>query len=85
MTPESLEKLVSWKMPFGKHAGMVLADLPGNYLAWFAREGFPEGELGQLLELMHTIDHNDLRGLLEPVRRGLINKVVTDNPDLPVA
>ncbi len=27
-------------------AGTVLADLPGNYLAWFAREGFPEGELG---------------------------------------
>lgn len=70
MTPESLEKLVSWKMPFGKHAGTILADLPGNYLAWFAREGFPKGELGQLLELMHTIDHNDLRGLLEPVRRG---------------
>ena len=70
MTPESLEKLVSWKMPFGKHVGTVLADLSGNYLAWFAREGFPEGELGKLLELMHTIDHNDLRGLLEPVRRG---------------
>ena len=50
--------------------GAIQADLPGNYLAWFAREGFPEGELGQLLELMHTIDHNDLRGLLEPVRRG---------------
>ena len=69
MSPESLEKLVSWKMPFGKHAGTVLADLPGDYLAWFAREGFPEGELGQLLELMHTIDHNDLRGLLGPIRQ----------------
>lgn len=30
----------------------------------------PEGELGQLLELMHTIDHNDLRWVLEPVRQG---------------
>ena len=67
MTPESLEKLISWKMPFGKHAGTVEADLPGNYLAWFAREGFPDGEIGQLLELMHTIDHNDLRGLLAPL------------------
>lgn len=69
MTPESLLKLVSWKMPFGKHTGTVLADLPGNCLTWFAREGFPEGELGQLLELMHTIDHNDLRGLLRPIRQ----------------
>lgn len=39
-------------------------------MAWFAREGFPEDELGRLMELMHTIDHYDLRGLLEPVRRG---------------
>ncbi len=70
MSPESLEKLVSWKMPFGKYAGTVLADLPGNYLAWFAREGFPEGKLGQLLELMHTIDHNDLRDLLKPLQSG---------------
>ena len=64
MNPESLEKLVLMKMPFGKHAGRALADLPGNYLAWFAREGFPKSELGELLELMHTLDHNGLRGLL---------------------
>lgn len=69
MTPESLEKLVRWKMPFGKHAGKVLADLPGNYLAWFAREGFPQGEIGELLELMYTLDHNNLRGLLTPLKR----------------
>ena len=50
MTPESLEKLVAWEMPFGKHAGTVLADLPGDCLAWFSQEGFPEEELGQLLE-----------------------------------
>ena len=72
MNPDSLEKLVSWKMPFGKHAGWLLADLPGNYLAWFEREGFPEGELGKLLELMHTIDHNDLRGLLDPIKRSQV-------------
>jgi len=69
MDAEALEKLVVMKMPFGKHAGRVLADLPGNYLAWFAREGFPKGELGQLLELMHTLDHNGLRGLLAPIQR----------------
>ena len=72
MTQESLEKLVSWKMPFGKYAGTLLVDLPGSYLAWFAREGFPEGELGQLLELMHTVDHNDLRGLLIPIKQSRV-------------
>ena len=69
MQAESLLKLVHWKMPFGKYAGTILADLPGNYLAWFAREGFPEGELGELLEIMHTLDHNQLRGLLDPLRK----------------
>ena len=67
MNAEALEKLVLMKMPFGKYAGRALVDLPGNYLAWFAREGFPQGELGQLLELMHTLDHNGLRGLLAPI------------------
>lgn len=69
MTSEDLEKLVTMKMPYGKHAGRYLADLPGNYLAWFAREGFPKSELGQLLELMHTLDHNGLRGLLAPIQK----------------
>lgn len=69
MNPESLEKLAVMKMPFGKYAGRYLADLPGHYLAWFAREGFPKNELGQLLELMHTLDHNGLRGLLAPIQR----------------
>ncbi|MEE9332155.1 MAG: DUF3820 family protein, partial [Methylophilaceae bacterium] len=44
MNPEDLQKLVTMTMPYGKHAGRVLADLPGNYLNWFAREGFPKGE-----------------------------------------
>ena len=69
MDSQALEKLVLMKMPYGKHAGRALADLPGNYLAWFAREGFPKGEIGELLELMHTLDHNGLRGLLAPIQR----------------
>jgi uncharacterized protein len=70
MQPQDLEKLVSWKMPFGKHQGKLLADLPGNYLNWFAREGFPEGEIGRLLQLMQEIDHNGLKGILAPLRAG---------------
>ncbi len=70
MNPEDLQKLVTLRMPFGKHQGTVLADLPGNYLNWFAREGFPKGEIGRLLHLMHEIDHNGLSELLEPLRRG---------------
>jgi uncharacterized protein (DUF3820 family) len=69
MKPEDLEKLVTWPMPFGKHKGTIIADLPGNYLNWFAREGFPAGEIGQLLELMQEIDHNGLKGILNPLRK----------------
>ena len=69
MTPELLELLVTREMPFGKYKGRLVADLPGHYLAWFAREGFPKGRLGQLLALMHELDHNDLRVLVEPLRR----------------
>jgi uncharacterized protein (DUF3820 family) len=68
MDPALLLKLVTVQMPYGKHAGRLLADLPGNYLNWFAREGFPPGELGRLLALMQTIDHNGLRDLLRPLR-----------------
>jgi len=69
MNSEDLQKLVTMKMPFGKHQGTVLADLPGNYLNWFAREGFPKGEIGRLLTLMQEIDHNGLSNLLTPLRR----------------
>ena len=52
MDADKLQRLVTTEMPYGKHKGTLLVDLPGNYLNWFAREGFPKGELGQLLALV---------------------------------
>ena len=69
MQAEDLLKLVNTPMPFGKHMGVLIADLPGNYLNWFAREGFPKSEVGRLLQLMQEIDHNGLKDLLRPLRR----------------
>ncbi len=68
MNHEHLELLLTRQMPFGKYQGRLIADLPGFYLNWFAREGFPTGELGKLLALMHELDHNGLSSLLEPLR-----------------
>ncbi|MDB5789129.1 DUF3820 family protein [Caballeronia mineralivorans] len=68
MDPQDLQRLVTLKMPYGKYKDRLIADLPGHYLAWFAREGFPAGQLGRLLALMHEIDHNNLRELLTPLR-----------------
>ena len=69
LDPALLLKLVRTPMPYGKYAGRLLADLPGNYLNWFAREGFPNGQLGRLLALMQEIDHNGLKPLLDPLRK----------------
>jgi uncharacterized protein len=71
MNPEHLEALLTTEMPYGKYKGRLIADLPGNYLNWFAREGFPRGKLGQLLALMHELDHNGLNCLLAPLRKGI--------------
>lgn len=68
-SPTDLELLVRREMPFGKYKGRLIADLPGHYLHWFAREGFPPGEIGRLLALMQELDHNGLKPLLEPLRR----------------
>ena len=68
MHADDLEKLVSTRMPFGKYKDRLLCDLPGNYLAWFARAGFPPGGLGRVLALMHELDHNGLTRLLDPLR-----------------
>ncbi len=69
MNHEHLELLLSRTMPYGKYQGRLIADLPGNYLNWFARTGFPKGELGQLLALMHELDHNGLSSLLYQLRK----------------
>lgn len=69
MKPEHLQLLLTREMPYGKYKGCLIADLPGNYLNWFAREGFPPGEIGRLLALMHEIDHNGLSSLLDPLRK----------------
>ncbi len=69
---DQLMRLVQTEMPYGKYKGTRIADLPGNYLNWFAREGFPKGDLGRLLALMHEIDHNGLMHLLHPLRGGTL-------------
>ena len=68
MDPEDLKRLVTVRMPYGKYQGRLVGDLPGAYLAWFARKGFPPGQLGRLLALSLELEHNGLRGLLDPLR-----------------
>lgn len=66
---EDLLKLANMPMPFGKYQGRVLIDLPEEYLLWFARKGFPEGQLGRLLQLALEIRINGLEGILQPLKK----------------
>ena len=67
--PAMLLDLVTVRMPFGQYKDRVLCDLPGHYLEWFSRKGFPPGKLGALLALMHEIRLNGLEYLLKPLRK----------------
>jgi uncharacterized protein (DUF3820 family) len=61
--PELFKKLMTATMPFGKYKGRRLIDLPEPYVVWFKQEGFPAGELGQLLETIYVIKANGLEYL----------------------
>ncbi|WHI48228.1 DUF3820 family protein [Microbulbifer sp. EKSA008] len=65
---QDLVELARLKMPFGKYSGRVLIDLPEEYLLWFAKKGFPEGRLGQLMALALEIKVEGLQGLIDPLR-----------------
>ncbi len=63
--PNLLLDLVKMRMPFGKFKGIILKDLPVNYLEWLDRNGFPEGKLGMLLQTLLVIKSNGLEDLLK--------------------
>lgn len=63
-----LLKLAKYRMPFGKYANRLLIDLPEPYVIWFSNKGFPNGELGKMLAIVHEIKVNGLEYLFEPLR-----------------
>jgi uncharacterized protein (DUF3820 family) len=65
---EDLLKLANLPMPFGKYQGKVIIDLPEEYLLWFAKKGFPKGELGKLMQLALEIRINGLESIIRPLK-----------------
>ena len=66
---ELLIKLAHTKMPFGKYEGYHLIDLPEYYVVWYANKGFPKGQLGEQLKLVHELKLNGLEELVRNIRR----------------
>lgn len=71
--PEELLKLAHYRMPFGKYRNKLLIDLPEPYVVWFAKQGFPEGELGRMLSMVYEIKVNGLEKLFIPLRHNSNN------------
>lgn len=65
--PGQLLKLADYRMPFGKYRHRLLIDLPEPYVLWFAKQGFPEGELGRMLRIVYEVKVNGLEYLFEPL------------------
>ena len=65
--PELILRLANARMPFGKYAGRLLIDLPEPYVVWFAKKGWPEGEIGDLLAALSEVKANGLEELLRPL------------------
>ena len=63
-----LLKLAETRMPFGRYKGRLLIDLPKPYVIWFAKKGFPEGELGRMLNVLYEVKMNGLEYLFKPLR-----------------
>ncbi|RZQ21002.1 hypothetical protein D8T40_16275 [Vibrio vulnificus] len=70
LAKQNLIKLARIQMPFGKYAGRVLIDLPEEYLLWFARKDeFPQGELGELMQLCLALKIEGLDSVVKPLKR----------------
>ena len=70
-----LEEIRGTSMPFGKYGpkaypprGVPLFDLPPEYLAWFAKKGFPAGRLGELLAFVFEVKECGADAVFQPLR-----------------
>lgn len=71
MVPDKkmLLTLVRMKMPFGKHKGKLLCDIPEDYLIWFRQNGFPKGKLGEYLANVLEIKSNGLEYIFDKLKK----------------
>ena len=71
-----LGEIGNTSMPFGRFGpkdfpprGLPIMDLPEEYLAWFQQRGFPNGRLGELLEVVWGIKDVGMDSVFDPIRK----------------
>ncbi|ETX10206.1 hypothetical protein MUS1_03925 [Marinomonas ushuaiensis DSM 15871] len=80
---EDLIQVARQTMPFGKYNGRILIDLPEEYLLWFSHKGWPNGNLGQWLQLALEIKINGLEQIVDPLREPTKKKA--DGPKVRIS
>ena len=56
-------------MPFAKYEGYYLIDIPEYYIVWYRNKGFPNGTLGEQLQLVYELKLNGLEDMIRNIRR----------------
>lgn len=80
--PRLIFKLANYCMPFGKHSNKLLIDLPLAYLDWFSKQGFPQGELGELMRIVHETKSDDMEHLFAGLRKTQRGSPIEVEPSL---
>ncbi len=72
----ALEDIARYRMPFGKFGpkefppdGKPLYDLPWEYLHWFKERGWPNGRLGELMEIVYHIKGDGAEEIFSAMRK----------------
>jgi len=73
---ELLHDASHMRMPFGRFGpeeypdgGVVIMDLPPEYLAWFSDREFPQGRLGEVMTFVHEVKSVGADEIFFPARK----------------
>ena len=73
---EVLNSLLYYRMPFGMFGpkqyppkGVLLVDLPLEYLNWFHQRSYPKGSLGELMMQVYELKAVGMDPLFDPIRK----------------
>ncbi|MFW5698225.1 MAG: DUF3820 family protein [Planctomycetota bacterium] len=69
LDPDTLVAMARYRMPYGKHKGTYLSELPEAYLVWFKQQGWPPGRLGRMMASVYEVKCNGLEDILRRVRQ----------------